>query len=752
MSKPPDATIQMERLLAVLGDFTDHVSSMASIGVQRDNVKKHLATQEAEFIKWRKQHITFPPLAEQQETNRANAQKEFDDLDKKLKQHVKSRDQLAKAIAISVISNQSEEGGESAGVHFLEKELDTTRSDIQMLRAEMNQASLDLGIVYAVQRDAKKSQKRIADMDSKLGMLLATAAKPPAEEKQLIKLQEKLSMLQDRVDDIPNLKLDLSKSKQEVRDLNSLVNVQVDGLQELKSTANSQVDNLQELKDTVSGQVDSLQGLENTVTELKSTFVALKGTVVGEADDKGLIDVIATVEEDLGKHRAAMTTMNEELNVFQDELHNFGGRIATVERGTSRRQTSQLATTLTTYEDSEIRSGLEAMKAEMTEFQTELASVRREQEDKDELVAADIDAINNSASDLRELVQTNRTEVEAAISRINASISTLQAQAVTPVTVSIPPTPVSLANGSGKLDDAAIQKIQGVLKQHRVIYERQLDSISSLDRAIQHLDNRFNNLTTDQLARNMVHQMSQMYPYAANVQAELELFKKRDEQLRLNTSILFTRLAQLDTIVTNTLSSISPEQLSTLQKRLDTLSEETKRIQTHANTDHEAITDRINGIDVALQTQTPQLRENISSLRKDVGALSAHVDSWGNKTLTDLGNVGIQVERLNEHCGLIFEPEGAGPNTATMQQKLSMQQKLITSAANDDGVAGPPSVATPTAAASTADDVEAGDEDVLPAGMRMRRMYLKTKKRRRVEDSEESSDDGYRRVEGFDDE
>lgn len=738
MSKPSDATVQMERLLAVLGDFTDHVSSMASIHVQRDNVKKHLAMQEAEFIKWRKQHIIFPPLAEQQETNRAKAQKEFDDLDKKLKQHVKSRDQLAKAIAMSVISNQSEGGGESAGVHFLEKELETTRSDIQMLRAEMNQASLDLGLVYAVQRDAKKSQKRIADMDSKLGMLLATSAKPPAEEKQFIKLQEKLSMLQDRVDDIPNLKLDLSKSKQEVRDLNSLVNVQVDGLQELK--------------DTVSGQVGSLQGLENTVTELKSTFVALKGTVVGEPDDKGLIDVIATVEEDLGKHRAAMTTMNEELNVFQDELHNFGGRIATVERGTSRRQTSQLATTMTTYDDSEVRSGLEAMKAEMTEFQTELASVRREQEDKDELVAADIDAINNSASELREIVQTNRTEVEAAISRINASISTLQAQATTPVTVSIPPTPVSLANGSGKLDDAAIQKIQGILKQHRVIYERQLDSISSLDRAIQHLDERFNNLTTDQLARNMVHQMSQMYPYAANVQAEFELFKKRDEQLRLNSNVLFTRLAQLDTIVTNTLSSISPEQLSTLQKRLDTLSEEIKSVRTHANTEHEAITDRINGIDVALQTQTPQLRENISSLRKEVGALSTHVDSWGNKTLTDLGNVGIQVERLNEHCGLLFEPQEAGPNTATMQQKLSMQQRLITSAANDDGVAGPLSVAAPIAAASTADDVEAGDEDVLPAGMRMRRKYLKTKKRRRVEESEESSDDGHRRVEGLDDE
>jgi len=742
MSKPPDAAVQMERLLAVLGDFTDHVSSMASIHLQRDNAKKHLATQEAEFIKWRKQHVSFPPLAEQQEKNIANAQKELDDLDRNLKQHVKSRDQLAKAIAMSVISNQSEGRSESARVHLLEKELESTRSEIQKLRTDVNQASSEYDQIYAVQRDSTKSQNRIADIESKLGRIMATSARPPVAspgvnstiqfEKQMGKLQEKLNMLQDRVDDIPNLKMDLSKSKQEVRDLNSLVNVQVDGLRELKGTVN--------------GQVDSLRELEATVAELRNTVVALKGTVVGEADDKGLIDVITSVEEDLGKHRAAMTTMNEELNGFQEELHKFGHRIATLDRGTSRRQTPQLAPT-TKYDDSDIRSGLEAIKAEMTEFQTEVATVRREQEEKDELVATDIDAINNSASKLNETVQTNRTEVEAAINQINARISTLQVRAASPVTSSNPPTPISLTNGAGKFDDMVSKKIQEALKQHRHSLERHWDNISAHERAIQHLDDRFNNLTTDRLAQNMVHQMSQMYPYAANVQAELELVKKRDEQFRHNLTCLCTKVAQLDKVVSDAQSPISPEQLSALQMRLDMLSEEIKSIGTSSETEREATTNRINGIDQTVQIQTSQLRENISSLRKEVSALSAHIDNWGNQTLTDLGNVGIQVERLNEHCGLMFERQGGGSNTATLQQKLAMQPKLATGAANDDGMAGTPSGAAAIASASTA-DVETGDEDVLPAGMRMRRTYLKTKKRRRVEEEEEENDELQGRGEG----
>ncbi len=86
-------------------------------------------------------------------------------------------------------------------------------------------------------------------MNLKLDMLLATSAKTP--EKQLIKLQEKVSMLRNSVDDISTLKLNLSKSKQEVQDLNILINIQVDVLQKLKSTVNSQADGLQELKDII---------------------------------------------------------------------------------------------------------------------------------------------------------------------------------------------------------------------------------------------------------------------------------------------------------------------------------------------------------------------------------------------------------------------------------------------------------------------------------------------------------------------
>ena len=45
--------------------------------------------------------------------------------------------------------------------------------------------------------------------------------------------------------------------------------------------------------------------------------------------------------------------------------------------------------------------------------------------------------------------------------------------------------------------------------------------------AIQSLENRYDNLTTEELTRNMVNQMQIMYPHASNVQAEIELMRRQ---------------------------------------------------------------------------------------------------------------------------------------------------------------------------------------------------------------------------------
>jgi DNA repair exonuclease SbcCD ATPase subunit len=45
--------------------------------------------------------------------------------------------------------------------------------------------------------------------------------------------------------------------------------------------------------------------------------------------------------------------------------------------------------------------------------------------------------------------------------------------------------------------------------------------------AIQSLENRYDNLTTEELTRNMVNQIQTMYPHASNVQAEIELMRRQ---------------------------------------------------------------------------------------------------------------------------------------------------------------------------------------------------------------------------------
>ena len=595
----------MNNLLAVLSDFTDHVSDMASVNVRRENIKKQLVKQEAEYVKWRKQHASFPPLAEQQEKNRASAQKEFEELDKKMKQHIKNRDELARAIAISVISERSE--SESGRVQFLENELGNTRSEVHGLRAELNQAASEYGQIRALQRDYAKTQNSIADLNQKLGKMMAgSTAQPPVAttcdgssiitlEKQISKLQERLAMILSRVDDIPNLKLDLSKSKQEVRDLNNSINVQADGLRELKET------------------------------------------IMGENDDKGLIDVIATVEEDVEKIRGALTTVNEELGDLHSEVHKLGGRMVTVERGIPRRETPQPAPGVPKRDDTELWSALEAIKKEVADVQSGLTLLRGEQEEKDELVGGSIDAIESSTSKLDEAVRTNRSDMEAAISRINSSISTLQARASTPATASNPPTPQALTNGAWKPDE--IKKIHDALKQHRHALDRQRGTNTCLEGAWQSLEDRFNGLTTDRLGQNMVHQMSVMYPYAANTQKEFDLARQRDEQLRQDLDGLFNDMAQLQTLVADiSLSNSSEEQLKGLQQRVDNLSGDIETIRTQPPN---------SGIENGVS-----LRESLNSLATEVDDLTLRADDVRDRTAAELASHSLQIERLNEHCGI----------------------------------------------------------------------------------------------------
>lgn len=697
-----DAAAQMSRLLAVLGDFTNHVSDMASVTIQRDNAKKQLAKKEAEYNKWRKQHASFPPLAEQQEKEKASAKIEFEELDRKLKQHVGSRDKLAQAIAMSVVSNRTSVGEDTKRMQLLEKEIQFTKSEVNGMKTKLHQASAEYGQIRSIHSSHGLFQNQIGELNHRLDNMMAGLNSRPSigstpdnsnidAEKEISKLEEKLLMVQERVDDIPNLKLDISKSKQEIRDLTSLVNGQENSLQELR------------------------------------------GTILGEKDDKGLLEIIATVEEDVDKLRHALESNGEDLDSFQSELNKFSSRFTVLERASSRKQTPQPGIGTAKFDDTELRSGLESIKDEVADLQNSLVALRREQEEKDDIVGDEMDGFKASTSKLDDAVRTNRNDMEAAISRINSSISALQARSSTPTVTSNPPTPQPFANGAWKPDDAVGKKIQETLKQHRQVLERQREAISLLEMAFQNLDGRFNTLTTDQLAQNMVQQMSEIYPYTANVQIEFDNAKRRDDQLQRVVQELAGKVENASQMASEAQASNaqtsepSKTRLVNLQQQIDKLSVDIKTIRNNAKSDFTFIVDRINAIDSVVNTTLPPPNEGFETLKRDVNALSSHVEDMRTTTVTELGSLAVQVEKLNEHCGIV-----------PMENALAEY-----SVANDKGAPDPSfavAVAAAGIAANNGDYELVEDEDTLPTGMR--RKYLLKRKKRKRNEGEESEYDG----------
>ncbi len=699
----PDGHPQFKPLLALLGEFTDNVSDLASLRIQRDTAKKNLEKQETEYIKWRKQYVSFPPLAEQQEKNRAVAQKNFEDLDKQLKQRAGSRDKLAEALAMSVISNRGDSRGGQSGevegerVLFLEQELGFWKSQTLEIQDKWKQSATKIGQIHSIQSSQAKLQNQIMDLSHKIDKVSSSTTDSSFVnlEKQISRLQERLGLVQDRVDDIPNLKLDYSKSKQDLRDLQNQVNAQADTLKELK------------------------------------------GAVYGENDDKGVIDVMTNMEEDLDKMRTAMKTANDELHEFQTELHKFGGRVAVVERGTSRRLTPQPVTAVARYDDTELRSALESIKQEMGSNKEQFASLkdevadldngltmlRGEQDGKDELVGSAIDGLNASISQLNETVKSHRSEVDAIIGRISTSVSTLEARSSTPVVASNPPTPQALTNGAAwKPEDPAIKRIHQTLGQHLATLKRHQDTITVVERAWQALDGRFNTLTTDRLVQNMVHQMSQMYPHAANLQAELELGKRRDEELRKDFGEMASKIFPLSTRISNLEQFNQEHQPKDLNEMLATLSKDIITNGTHTKHELASVTQRIDSVDSSLKTQSSQLREALDSVRNDVKALSSDVEDIQSAAAVELGSLAAQVERLNDHCGLIAAP-------------VTVDDRSV-NADPAPASASAPAVVNQDLANTQTTTVGNENERSLPTGTEPRMKCFLKKKRKRVVESE----------------
>ena len=166
--------------------------------------------------------------------------------------------------------------------------------------------------------------------------------------------------------------------------------------------------------------------------------------------------------------------------------------------------------------------------------------------------------------------------------------------------------------------------------------------------AIQSLENRYDNLTTEELTRNMVNQMQTMYPHASNVQAEIDLMRRQhstvDERLtdiEKNWSSVSGIVARVDYIDSKFDSVVS--EVANLSQRVKILDDSRERWDEGAGkalevkVELEKFQDSINnnavaklGAEAATKTANEEL---IRSVTETTQKLTTEVGNLNEKTL-----------------------------------------------------------------------------------------------------------------------
>ena len=590
---------QVECLTAVFDQFTDHVRKMAVVTLQREKAKKEMDKRELEFKKSRKHHFAFASLVEQQQLSRSQAQKRFEDLDRQFTDHGKAREKLSRNIASKLLSQSKSQpdskldSKDADAIQRHEQAFRETQKHMKAIKTFTGQVSSLQGRADGTKIDMKMAQNDVRKVQSDV------------KNTQIDFKNAQADVINAQID-VKNAQIDIKSVQSDLADMRSRVN-HVEGV--LQNLPGRLID-IPKLIVDIHEIRGSLQSLRTHSSEAKSEFDNLKDEIrkmEGLAEQvhdntekrKKIALNIAMLDQDVESH-------DQEHQAFEDRIKDLEGNavtkadwIALDERiksvghghghGHGPGQTADLevlTARLKSVEErvqqvAETRAGsgdtpgsTSAVDGEaVATLRRELEHFIKEQQERDDLVSDEIATAQEKATKANnELGELSRTydvasrRVDDWTSRFERTISEIQqrlAQSNHPTqqTETVPQAPSVAGSGDDNHTQTRqmIKDLQEQVKTHHTGIAQLWQMYRTLNFAVENLDSRFNKLTTEELARYMVKQMSEMYPNASNIQASFDQVK----QEALATKTRVEELAQkVEELSAPSMSPARPEAAS----------------------------------------------------------------------------------------------------------------------------------------------------------------------------------------------
>jgi chromosome segregation ATPase len=396
----------------------------------------------------------------------------------------------------------------------------------------------------------------------------------------------------------------------------------------------------------------------------------------------------------------------------------------------------------------ELETSVERAVQESPGVAAGLAQLRSEQEDKDDLVSQEVERLDRGLS----AAQTSTEQLVLAVKDLSQGLlAAKRAEA----DKSGKSTTVAVADSTKLTEDAKVAEFN--------------TRITVCESAFKSLQHRFDNLSTAELAKNMVHQMASMYSYPANVSAQLEKlernysaivqsvttnknrmeveFAKHAHLLKTPVDVanqramLSDHAAKINSLEYRQLATISEQadKINSLEDQLLGFSTQFSQLSNHPqmikaledktvalSKDMEGLAQSPKDISLKVEHATHQFATTINSVKKDMKAISdtlatkvAHADYKKSKSSTE--------KKIAEMEGRIDDME-----TTVLQEISSLHARVdinerrvsqlmghfgISEDGTSNGIADDPSEngptlgSTPNLTLALDDDEEEGDDD-----------------------------------------
>ena len=662
----------LKQLMETLLQFTKSVTTMATVTVQRDTARAKAEKQVTEYQRWRRHHESFTSLAEEHDKEMAKAKQHTERMDERLKRHEHARDSAIRMMAATMLAVSSGSAipkfGEDDQKKQLEWELKDVKAELDGIKNTLANTVRSINDKAPIQVEAELKNVKADLRDNAIA--LSNLQETVIQSKESV--QTKQARLSAQVNELEK-KVIHGKSH---TDLNAQIQDSLGHFSNEMAHLKERADSYDNLKLELSKTQARVNDLSNDVSKEQEGLLALKNEMTGDGqDDPGLFDLIAKQEANIENFGQTLKRFNEELNGFNEDVQQHGSRITSLESISS-----------TTSAKASLAGSNPEIKDMIATVAQDLTELREDQEKKDEMVAEDAEKLSKSLNALEtevellrqqytEVINSQHTRSLEAQSQDNQSgmpdkhlTSQQQNNEVLSGSSNLPQEHVNLAVNQ---DENSVVKLQAVLAIHRAAIEDYRERLITCEAFTFSLQQRYDNLTTEHLARSMVNQMQTMYPYAANTQTEIESAKDR-------LSVMTHEISQLSTILATITKRLNNTELESIQSQgsdIMVLKDRLVRLSDDLTGNLRTLTDQVDSLKEDSKVNTEKLhalnetlnesvklgkRElgEIESTKEDIDQLQRRFENYEETTVTELASLHGQVALLNDQAGIAsFESE-----------------------------------------------------------------------------------------------